>query len=183
MTERLADRLRAFRQRAGLTQRGLAHRAGIDRATVQRIERGFSAAGMYRPSNRTLFALGEALGVPPLELLPTYRTPVARRPARAPSEPREVIRRLRQERGLSVEELAARVACHPRTIERYEAGDSTEPKGPVFDGIPRALGVAPEVLWGEGPHRFVLTESPYSVLNELELGSTPTDSENPDDLR
>ena len=38
------------------------------------------------------------------------------------------VRQLRQELGLSVEEFAAKVSVHPRTVLRWELGEST-PRG------------------------------------------------------
>jgi transcriptional regulator with XRE-family HTH domain len=57
--ENMGERLRELRDRAGLTQEALAHRAGVSAASIFRIEQG-------RPSDpklSTLVALAEALGL------------------------------------------------------------------------------------------------------------------------
>lgn len=59
-------RLRAERERAGLTQAELADRAGLSVTMVQNLERP-SYAGNPRLS--TLLALSDALGVQPVSLL------------------------------------------------------------------------------------------------------------------
>ena len=56
-------RLKALRRRAGLTQRGLAARAGLTHSTVAFLETGKHAA---LPS--TVRKLAAALGIPPEEL-------------------------------------------------------------------------------------------------------------------
>lgn len=57
-------RLRALRERAGLSQQQLSDRAGVRKATVSDLERGVKS-----PSLSTLDAVAQALGVPPAELL------------------------------------------------------------------------------------------------------------------
>ncbi len=55
----MGERLRELREKANLTQEGLAHRAGVSSAAIFRIEQG-------RPSDpklSTLVALARALGV------------------------------------------------------------------------------------------------------------------------
>jgi transcriptional regulator with XRE-family HTH domain len=56
-------RLLELRRRKLLSQRELAARAGVARATINNIEQG-----KLRPHPRTLRKLAEALGVPPEEL-------------------------------------------------------------------------------------------------------------------
>ena len=56
-------RLKALRQRAGLTQRELAARAGLTHSTVAFLETGKHAA-----QRSTVRKLGQALAVPPEEL-------------------------------------------------------------------------------------------------------------------
>jgi len=62
--------LRAARERALLTQAELAARAGIQRATVNRIETGITAARFA-----TVRRLAEALGVPAADLLTPTAAP------------------------------------------------------------------------------------------------------------
>jgi transcriptional regulator with XRE-family HTH domain len=57
MSEGFGDRLRELRRRGGLTQQGLARRAGLSVSTVARLEQG----GL--PSPATVAALARALGV------------------------------------------------------------------------------------------------------------------------
>jgi DNA-binding XRE family transcriptional regulator len=56
--EWFAGRLRELRERAGLTQKDLADRAGVSKATVADLEQG-----RYAPSWPTVVALAEALRV------------------------------------------------------------------------------------------------------------------------
>ncbi len=60
----LGERIRQFRQRAGLTQEELTKRAGIGRVTLSRLE-----SGDHSPRYRTLVALAKALGVSVTDLL------------------------------------------------------------------------------------------------------------------
>jgi transcriptional regulator with XRE-family HTH domain len=57
-TPRFADRLRALRERAGITQQQLAARAGMHKLTVAKLEQG-----IREPAWATVQALGEAVGV------------------------------------------------------------------------------------------------------------------------
>jgi transcriptional regulator with XRE-family HTH domain len=59
------DRLRAYRLAAGLSQRGLGHKAGVSGCSVSDWERGAA-----RPRPRSLRRLARALGVEPAELDP-----------------------------------------------------------------------------------------------------------------
>lgn len=56
--------LRTWRERAYLSQQGLADLAGISKATVQNIERGCSIASYY-----SIQALAEALTITPQQLV------------------------------------------------------------------------------------------------------------------
>lgn len=70
---RLAERVRALRIEAGITQAELAANAGVTVETVARLERvlrGRSSANA-NPSLETLARLGEALGVEVAQLLDT----------------------------------------------------------------------------------------------------------------
>jgi transcriptional regulator with XRE-family HTH domain len=72
------ENLRRIRLAHFLSQAELARRSGVHALTVTRLESGRTA-----PSTRTVRALAEALGVPPLELA-------------SPQEVAEADRRLRQ---------------------------------------------------------------------------------------
>jgi transcriptional regulator with XRE-family HTH domain len=60
MTEDFSTRLRALRERAGLTQEGLARAANLSTATVAKLER---KGKEQDPSWSTVLALADALGV------------------------------------------------------------------------------------------------------------------------
>jgi transcriptional regulator with XRE-family HTH domain len=59
--------LRWERVRAGLTQKQLAHKAGVDEVTVNHIE---NDKRKRRPHPSTIHKLAEALGIPVERLLP-----------------------------------------------------------------------------------------------------------------
>ena len=61
-------RVRALREEAGLTQEELAHRAGMSRKTVGRVE-----VGGYSPRLRHVFEIAHVLGRPTAELFQTER--------------------------------------------------------------------------------------------------------------
>jgi transcriptional regulator with XRE-family HTH domain len=65
LTRTEANRLRACRVAAGLSQRGLAAASGVTRMTIQRVERGENV-----PTPSTLAALAFALQVSVWDLLP-----------------------------------------------------------------------------------------------------------------
>ena len=56
-------RVRAIREEAGLTQEELAHRAGLSRKTVGRVE-----LGAYSPQLTHVFEIAHALGRPTVDL-------------------------------------------------------------------------------------------------------------------
>ena len=60
----LGERIRHYRESAGLTQEALAHKANIGRVTLVRLERGEQT-----PRFKTLEAISEALGIRVPELL------------------------------------------------------------------------------------------------------------------
>lgn len=60
----LGDRVRGFRNDAGLSQEQLASKAGLTHATVSRIERG-----AHEGTTRTVRKLAKALGVKVTELM------------------------------------------------------------------------------------------------------------------
>ncbi len=78
-------RVRELRRSAGLSQEGLAYRAGITKNQVQLIEAGRGSAReagpISNPRMRTLFGLAEALGVTPPELLAAAIPDIERLPA------------------------------------------------------------------------------------------------------
>ncbi|MFD8710419.1 helix-turn-helix domain-containing protein [Streptomyces anulatus] len=60
----IGDNVRAARTAAGLTQEGLAGRAGLDRKTVNRLEQGVNS-----PLLDHLLVIADALGVPLSDLV------------------------------------------------------------------------------------------------------------------
>ncbi|MGH1563361.1 helix-turn-helix domain-containing protein [Mumia sp. DW29H23] len=65
LARRIGSVLRRHREKAGLSMRELAGRAGISQPFLSQVERGQSM-----PSMVTAYRLAEALGVPPGDLLP-----------------------------------------------------------------------------------------------------------------
>ena len=64
------------------------------------------------------------------------------------------IQRLREQRGLSVQELAARAGTTYQTIWRIERGEQKDPSVALMRGIARGLGVGVDFLiamFGEQP--------------------------------
>ncbi|WP_371624031.1 helix-turn-helix domain-containing protein [Streptomyces sp. NBC_01116] len=66
----IGDTVRAARTAAGLTQEGLAGRAGLDRKTVNRLEQGITS-----PLLDHLLVIADALGVPLSDLVREERPP------------------------------------------------------------------------------------------------------------
>ncbi len=64
--EGTGDRIRRFRDDAGLNLSALAAKAGVSKGYLHRLEAGGTDA---RPSGKTLYALAEALGVTMSDLL------------------------------------------------------------------------------------------------------------------
>lgn len=62
--QNLAAAIKSFRKSRGLTQEALAEKAGLDRKTINRIEKGH-----YAPTMSNFFQISEALEVEPQELL------------------------------------------------------------------------------------------------------------------
>jgi putative transcriptional regulator len=62
--QKLAAAIKNFRKSRGLTQEALAEKAGLDRKTINRIEKGH-----YAPTMSNFFQISEALEVEPQELL------------------------------------------------------------------------------------------------------------------
>ena len=58
MTEHLANRIKAEREKAGLTQAGLAELVGVSRKTINTVENG-----VFVPSTLLALKLAAALGV------------------------------------------------------------------------------------------------------------------------
>jgi transcriptional regulator with XRE-family HTH domain len=63
------DVLRRYRSERNISQEELAHRAGVDRTFISRLERG-----IRQPTITTLIGLGAALGVSAAELVKATET-------------------------------------------------------------------------------------------------------------
>lgn len=110
--EQLAANVRRWRQDASISQEALADSAGLSRATVAAIE-----LGRYDSTElSTIEALAQALSATPAELL---GRPTGLRPNRL----RNNLRKVRCDRGLTLEEVAARLGAAYNTIARYEKGE------------------------------------------------------------
>ncbi|SDL91564.1 helix-turn-helix transcriptional regulator [Microbacterium azadirachtae] len=71
-SQRFATSLRSARERAGLSQEDVAHRAGLTRYTYQKYEKGESRPGNpANPTLRTLLALAQVLELPLTSLIPS----------------------------------------------------------------------------------------------------------------
>lgn len=88
------------------------------------------------------------------------------------------IRRLREEAGLSQEELMHLADVHRTQISCYERGE-TEPQAEVLARLSRALGVSVEeffvgVRWQHSPPRLVVGDhqGPESIRPRLPQGSS-----------
>ena len=133
-TTPLGSELRRLREERGWTQEQLAQRAGLRRHSISFYE----ANGTY-PRPRPLAALVRALGVSPAQLAPLL-------PAAAETTPfgRE-LRRLREERGLTLQQLALRSGSREGSIWHYEHG-RTRPPLRVVAAFAEALDVSPDQL-------------------------------------
>lgn len=103
-TAAFGDHLRGLRKQAGLSQRELAQRAGIDFTYLSKIENG----RVDPPAEETMRALARTLGVDPEELL-----------ARARKMPRD-LKRLVAQGSAEKAMLLRRIAQTPMTPERVE---------------------------------------------------------------
>jgi transcriptional regulator with XRE-family HTH domain len=105
-TDTFADRLRARREAAGLTQRQLAELAGVPQTTIASLEAGAARS----PRADVLASLADALGLDMAELYPA-------RPVTPVADPAGVIARLEGRDDLTPGELrelaAARRAVEP----------------------------------------------------------------------
>ena len=133
-TTPFGSELRRLREERDWTQEQLAQRAGLRRRLISNYE----ASGAY-PGPRPLAALVRALGVSPAQLEQLL-------PAEAETTPlgRE-LRRLRHERGLTLQQLALRSGSREGSIWHYEHG-RTRPSPRVVAALAEALDVSPERL-------------------------------------
>ena len=129
-----AQQLRRLRREQRLSQVELARRAGLSIGII----RGYEA-GHHHPSRPRIPQLARILGVSEDELArhlapPTETSPFGR-----------VLRELRERRGLTQQQLAARSGCTAHVISHYEIA-RTHPNPENLDAIAAALGVPPHQL-------------------------------------
>ncbi len=62
-----------------------------------------------------------------------------------------IISQKRREKGMTLDEVGARVGVAKSTIQRYEAGLITKPKQAVLESIARTLSIDPSALTGKKP--------------------------------
>lgn len=121
-----ADALRQARERAGLTQHGLARLVGV--AGGERVSRWERGASDPRPE--TLQRIAKALQVEVQGLL-------------TPSDGDADLRRLRVLAGLSARQVAERTHVSVPTYARWEAGQIERPLADAtLEALGEALGVA-----------------------------------------
>ena len=120
-------KLRRLREQQGLTQEDLARLIGRKRTTIAQWET--SNRGIT-PTN--LAALAQALKVAVEDL------------TRSPAAP-EGIGGLRRQRGLSQQQVAARLGVSPATYGRFERGERALP-GNLDAALAALLGVSPRLL-------------------------------------
>lgn len=112
----ISDRIRRFRDDAGLSLTALAAKAGISKSYLHRLESG--AVDAPRPSGKTLYALAEALGVTMSDLL--GRKLLVRNSTEVP----QALRAFAQEEGLPESDVRMLASIEfrgeqPRTVERW----------------------------------------------------------------
>lgn len=100
VSEALGARIRSERQRAGLTVRGLAGRAGVSPSLISQIERGRAT-----PSVATLWSIADSLGVSIAELFNGADTPERESSSSGPVQPQETRRAITLADGVRWERL------------------------------------------------------------------------------
>lgn len=137
------ERIRLLREGKGLTLSALAEKAGITVSYLSEIERGHAS-----PALTTLQRLAEALETTLAQLW----GPLAGLGLR--------VRELREERGLSQAELAARAGVSPGLVGQVERGE-VQPSLATLEGLATGLGVSPcYLIREEDPAAFYARLSP-----------------------
>ena len=114
--EGIGERIRRFRDDAGLSLTALGGKAGISKSYLHRLESG--AVDAPRPSGKTLYALAEALGVTMSDLL--GRKLLVPNSAEVP----EALRAFAEEEDLPESDVRMLASIEfrgeqPRTVERW----------------------------------------------------------------
>lgn len=112
----IGERLRRFRDDAGLSLSALAAKAGISKSYLHRLESG--AVDAPRPSGKTLYSLAEALGVTMSDLLGRKLL------VRDTSDVPPALRAFAEEEGLPESDVRMLSSIEfrgeqPRTVERW----------------------------------------------------------------
>jgi transcriptional regulator with XRE-family HTH domain len=141
----LGARLRAVRQRRGVSQSELARRSGAARTYVVAVE-----LGRHEPSLDLLRRFAAALRLPLDELIHE----LAGEPFAAPSAPLAARVRLRRERlGLSAAQVALRAGSTRATVSQIETGVNANPGLSLLARLARALHCCPsELAPAAAPH-------------------------------
>ena len=104
----LGDNIKALRESLGMTQEDLGKQVGVTGVTIMRYEKG-----QREPSLEQLEKLGEALHVQPSKLV-GWNTGF-------------LLSRLREERGLTQEDLAEKAQIPLETLQKYEQSSDIVP--------------------------------------------------------
>jgi SOS regulatory protein LexA len=74
------------------------------------------------------------------------------------------IKQVREERGLTLDDIAISVGVARSTVQRYEAGTIKRPKLPVIDAIAKVLNVSPSWLLNKQTEREVYSTLPSNAI-------------------
>lgn len=88
---------------------------------------------------------------------------------RSPSVDRHVLRRLREERGLSRDRLAVLAGIASRTLAHLELTDGRRPHRSTVDALARVLGVETEALTHDDP-----ASAGEAVKDRREIADAPS---------
>jgi transcriptional regulator with XRE-family HTH domain len=134
----IGARLRAARQRRGVSQSELARRTRAARTYVVAVEQGH-----HEPSLDLLRRFASALAVPLVELI----RELAGEPFAAPDAPLSMRVRLRRERlGLSAAQVALHAGTTRATVSQIETGVNANPGLYLLARLARALACCPSEL-------------------------------------
>ena len=145
-----SERVKIERERAGLSQTGLARMCNLSGPMISCLERGKSAG-----SEKVLVSVARALGVSPEWL----RSGSGKRegdylavsPRATPQPFPERLRQLRKDAGLSQRQLANFIGVSTTTISSWETGIRNVPAGNNLVRLAEAIGLDPvEVMKVDG---------------------------------
>ena len=133
-TTPLGRELKRLRKERGLLCQELAKQVGCSGSSISAYERG-----QIQPGVDTSAALARALGVPEERFVDLHL------PRAETTRSGRELRRLRQERGLTLQQLAALSGCLPSNLTRYEGG-RRRPDPRSRAALALALGVPEQQL-------------------------------------